>query len=169
MKKSFLYTVILVAAFSLSSTVYSQTAICKLNPTEGNKVTGTITFTKTADGVRIVADVEGLSKGKHGFHIHEFGDCSSKDGSSAGGHFNPHSKDHGAPHDTDRHSGDMGNIDANEKGVGHLEYVDKTISLTGDDSIIGKSVIVHANEDDLKSQPTGNAGGRIACGIIESL
>jgi len=144
-------------------------AICKLNPTEGSKVTGTVTFSKVADGVRIVADVQGLSKGKHGIHVHEFGDCSSKDGSSAGGHFNPHSKSHGGPDDADRHSGDMGNIDVDANGKGRLEYVDKTITLNGTGSVIGKSVIVHANEDDLKTQPTGNAGGRLACGVIEAL
>lgn len=170
MKKSILLSIVIITSLSfINTTTNAQMAICKLNPTEGSKVTGTVTFTKTADGVRIVADVEGLSKGKHGIHIHEFGDCSSKDGSSAGGHFNPHSKGHGAPDDAERHSGDMGNIEVDEDGKGRLEYVDKTITLSGSDSVVGKSVIVHANEDDLKTQPTGNAGGRLACGVIESL
>jgi Cu-Zn family superoxide dismutase len=108
----------------------------------------------------------GLKKGKHGFHIHEFGDCSAPDGTSAGGHFNPEGKMHGAPVDMSRHAGDMGNIEADESGKAHLEYIDPMMSLTGDHSIIGRSVILHQNEDDLKTQPTGNAGPRIACGVI---
>jgi Cu-Zn family superoxide dismutase len=143
-------------------------AVCVINPTQGNNVTGTVTFTKVADGVKVVADIQGLTKGKHGIHIHEFGDCSAPDGSSAGGHFNPESHNHGAPADMNRHAGDMGNIQADESGKGHLEYVDKTMKLDGKESIIGKSMVIHANEDDLKTQPTGNAGGRIACGVIEA-
>jgi superoxide dismutase, Cu-Zn family len=174
MKKSFAYLVVLLLAIPLvniiaQSSTKVERAICTLNPTQGSKVSGTVTFAKVDEGVRIVADVQGLSKGKHGIHIHEFGDCSSPDGNSAGGHFNPHSKNHGAPDIDNRHAGDMGNIEVDETGKGHLEYVDKTISLEGDGSIVGKSIIVHANEDDLKTQPTGNAGGRLACGLIEVL
>ncbi|MEI6455610.1 MAG: superoxide dismutase family protein [bacterium] len=143
-----------------------QKAICILYPTQGNKAFGTITFTRVDGGIKIVADLEGLSKGKHGFHIHDFGDCSSPDGSSAGGHFNPEGKSHGAPMEMTRHIGDLGNLDADESGVAHLEYLDKMLQLEGDHSIIGRSVIVHASEDDLKSQPTGNSGPRIACGVI---
>jgi Cu-Zn family superoxide dismutase len=143
-------------------------AVCIMNPTQGNHVTGTVTFTKVADGVKVVADIQGLTPGKHGFHIHEFGDCSAPDGTSAGGHFNPDKHNHGAPMDMNRHEGDMGNIEANTSGTGHLEYVDKTLELEGDHSIIGKSMIIHANEDDLKTQPTGNAGARLACGVIEA-
>jgi Cu-Zn family superoxide dismutase len=141
-------------------------AVCVLQPTQGNAVTGTIIFTKTDGGVLVVADLQGLSKGKHGIHIHECGDCTATDGASAGGHFNPMSKSHGAPTDAIRHAGDMGNIEANDSGKAHLEYTDKTISLEGEGSIIGRSVIVHKNEDDLKTQPTGNAGPRVACGVI---
>jgi len=141
-------------------------AICILYPTQGNNVSGTITFTQTEQGVKVVADLQGLSKGKHGFHIHEFGDCSSADGMSAGGHYNPEGKSHGAPMDMSRHMGDMGNLEADESGRAHLEYTDATILLKGANSIIGRSVIVHKNEDDLKSQPSGNAGPRVACGVI---
>ena len=141
-------------------------AICVLYPTQGNNVSGTITFTQTEKGVRVVADLQGLSKGKHGFHIHEFGDCSSADGLSAGGHFNPEGKTHGAPMDMSRHMGDMGNLEANESGKAHLEYTDTVIKLNGMNSIIGKSIIIHKSEDDLKTQPTGNAGARVACGVI---
>lgn len=141
-------------------------AICVLYPTQGNNVTGTITFIKVANGVRIVADIKGLSKGKHGFHIHECGDCSSIDGSSAGGHFNPTGKNHGAPMDMMRHTGDMGNIEADEQGNAHLDYLDNMMTLEGENSIIGRSVIIHKGEDDLKTQPTGNSGPRVACGVI---
>jgi superoxide dismutase, Cu-Zn family len=141
-------------------------AICVVYPTQGNSVTGLVTFLKTEAGIKVIADIHGLTKGKHGFHIHEFGDCSSADGSSAGGHFNPASLNHGGPMDKMRHMGDMGNLDADESGNAHLEYVDPMISLEGENSVIGKSVIVHKNEDDLKSQPVGNAGPRVACGVI---
>jgi Cu-Zn family superoxide dismutase len=85
---------------------------------------------------------------------------------SAGGHFNPEGKSHGAPMDMSRHMGDMGNLEADESGKAHLEYVDATLQLNGPDSILGRSLIIHKNEDDLKTQPTGNAGPRVACGVI---
>ena len=148
-----------------SQSIYNK-AICVLYPTQGNTVTGTVTFTRTDAGIKIVADLKGLSKGKHGFHIHEFGDCSAADGTSAGGHFNPMSMSHAGPMDNMRHEGDMGNIEADDSGNAHLEYVDKMISFDGIHSIIGKSIIVHKGEDDFKTQPTGNAGPRVACGVI---
>lgn len=141
-------------------------AIAVLNPTAGNNVTGLVTFTKSGDAVKVVADVTGLTPGKHGFHIHEFGDCSSTDGNSAGGHFNPTHKQHGAPDASDRHAGDLGNIEADASGKAHLEWSDKVMKLSGADSIVGHAVIVHEKVDDLKTQPTGNAGGRLACGVI---
>ena len=146
----------------------TEKAICNLSPTQGNNVSGTITFTQNEKGVRVVADLQGLSKGKHGFHIHEFGDCNSPDGMSAGGHYNPEGKSHGAPMDMSRHMGDMGNIEADKSGKAHLEYTDAMIKLNGPNSIVGKSVIVHKGADDLKSQPAGNAGPRVACGVIEA-
>lgn len=142
-------------------------AIAVLHPTEGSKVTGTVTFTATADGVRVEAEIKGLTPGKHGFHIHEFGDCSSADGNSAGSHFNPTNKPHGGPTAAERHDGDMGNIEADASGLGKLSYVDREISLApGERSAIGRAVVVHTKADDLKSQPTGDAGGRLACGVI---
>jgi len=143
-----------------------QKAVCVLHPTEGNDVGGIVTFIRTKEGVRIVADVEGLTPGKHGFHIHEYGDCSSKDGKSAGGHFNPTNKKHGAPDAEERHVGDLGNLVADDNGRAHYDRVDKVISLTGPNSIIGRGIIVHAGEDDFVTQPTGNAGARVACGVI---
>jgi len=141
-------------------------AVATLSPTQGNTVSGVVTFTKTDGGVKIVADVAGLTPGQHGFHIHEFGDCSATDAASAGGHFNPTHRQHGGPDAEMRHAGDFGNLDADASGKAHYERVDKVIALDGPESIIGHAVIVHAKADDLKSQPSGNAGARVACGVI---
>lgn len=142
-------------------------ASCVLHPTQGNKAEGIVTFTKVEGGVKIVAVVNNLTPGAHGFHIHEFGDCSAPDGSSAGGHFNPGKTQHGGPEALERHAGDLGNLVANSEGVAEYERIDKVIQLDGPDTIVGRSIVVHANADDFKTQPTGNAGGRIACGVIE--
>jgi superoxide dismutase, Cu-Zn family len=142
-------------------------ATATLESKSKSKVTGTVTFTKVGDEVQVVADIENLSPGKHGFHIHEKGDCSAADASSAGGHFNPTHQHHGGPTSAEHHAGDLGNITADASGKAHLDWTGK-LSLTGADSIIGKSVVVHEKEDDLKSDPAGNAGARIACGVIEA-
>jgi Cu-Zn family superoxide dismutase len=141
-------------------------AIAVLSSASGSNVKGTVTFTKVAGGVKVVAHVTGLTPGDHGFHIHQFGDCSAPDATSAGGHFNPHNTPHGAPDAEARHAGDFGNLTANADGHAHYERLDTLIKLTGPESIIGHGLIVHADPDDLKSQPTGNAGGRVACGVI---
>lgn len=144
------------------------TAVAQLNPTEGNSAAGRVLFTQQQDGVHIVADLTGLSEGRHGFHIHENGDCSAPDATSAGGHFNPENSRHGAPTDSEHHAGDLGNIEAAPDGTAHLEMVAGFITLgPGANSIVGKAVIVHAGEDDLQTQPTGNAGARVACGVIK--
>ena len=139
-----------------------QKAVCEISPLGGGNVTGTVTFTEVKDGLKIVADIQGLTKGKHGFHIHEGTDCSKP-----GGHFNPVSMNHGAPPDMMRHVGDMGNLEANAAGKAHYEYVDNMISFKGENSIVGRVLIIHAHDDDLISQPSGNAGPMIACGKIE--
>lgn len=141
-------------------------AICVLHPTEGNDVRGIVTFVQVGDSVQVTADIDGLTPGKHGFHIHEYGDCSAADASSAGGHYNPFNMPHGAPTDTERHVGDLGNVVADTTGHAHYEWTDGLLKLNGPYSIVGRGVIVHAGADDLKSQPTGNAGGRVACGVI---
>lgn len=141
-------------------------AIAVLSPTKDQKAFGIVTFTVVENGVRVIAEIAGLTPGKHGFHIHEFGDCSAPDGASAGGHFNPTNMPHSMPTSSKRHVGDLGNIEAGEDGTVHLDYVDTMISLTGDHSIIGRGVIVHEKEDDLTTQPTGAAGARVACGVI---
>lgn len=145
----------------------SSKAIAVLYPTASNKVSGTVTFTPVADGVRIHAEITGLTPGKHGFHVHEFGDCSAADASSAGGHFDPTHKPHAGPDAAERHEGDMGNVEADASGNAKLDYVDHQISVTNDaKSAIGRSVVVHAKPDDLKTQPSGDSGARIACGVI---
>lgn len=141
-------------------------AVAVLQPTKGSIVNGIVTFTKVEGGVRVVADIAGLTPGEHGFHIHDFGDCSAPDAMSAGGHFNPAGHQHGAPDSEMRHVGDLGNVTADATGKAHVDRVDKQLALEGDHSIIGRSVIVHEKADDLKSQPTGNAGARVACGAI---
>lgn len=144
-------------------------ARAELSPTTNSNVRGTVDFYETPKGVRVVAKVTGLTPGKHGFHIHDKGDCSAPDASSAGSHFNPTGAKHGGPTDAVRHAGDFGNITADASGNGTYEAVDKHISFDGPNSIIGRGVIVHANPDDLVSQtPTpGNAGPRVACGAIK--
>src|SRR5205809_7553696 len=107
----------------------SSKAVVVLHPTAGNKVAGTVTFTPVADGVQVHAEIAGLTPGKHGFHVHEFGDCSSADASSAGAHFNPTNQPHAAPDATSRHVGDMGNGGAETSGVAELDYIDHYMSL----------------------------------------
>lgn len=149
-----------------SNTDMITKAICVMTPTEGYEVKGLITFTQTDDGILIEADIEGLTEGNHGFHIHEWGDISKSDGTSAGGHFNPDNSEHAGPGDAIRHAGDLGNITADENAKAHYRQIDSLISFTGKNNIIGRSVIIHVGEDDLVSQPTGDAGGRVAQGVI---
>jgi Cu-Zn family superoxide dismutase len=141
-------------------------AVAVLHPTEGAKVHGVVTFTKEDAKIKVVAHIEGLTPGKHGFHIHEWGDCSSKDGLATGGHYNPTAAPHAAPDAAQRHTGDLGNIEANQDGVAHVEFTDAMMRFDGPNSIIGRGVVVHAQPDDLKSQPAGAAGARLACGVI---
>jgi superoxide dismutase, Cu-Zn family len=157
---------ILVAAAATAAPGPVTKAVAVLSPLGSSGVSGTVTFTKVADGVRVAAHITGLKEGLHGFHVHEFGDCSAPDGTSAGGHFNPSGSPHGGPHDAVRHTGDMGNVTAGADGVATLEYIDSRVAFEGPNSILGRGVIVHANADDMKTQPTGNAGGRVACGVV---
>jgi superoxide dismutase, Cu-Zn family len=143
-------------------------ARAELSPASGSNTSGTVDFYETARGVRMVVKVSGLTPGQHGFHIHDKGDCSAPDATSAGGHFNPGGSKHGGPNDAERHAGDFGNLTADASGNAKLELVSQSISFDGPTSIIGKGVIVHAKPDDLKTQtPPGNAGARVACGNIQ--
>lgn len=141
-------------------------ATAVIHPTEGNDVSGTVTFEETSEGVHVMANISGLEQGRHGFHIHQYGDCSASDGTSAGGHYNPTGNDHGAPTQDNRHMGDMGNIVADAEGNATIDYTDPMITLDGPNTIMGRGVIVHGGEDDLESQPSGAAGPRIGCGVI---
>jgi Cu-Zn family superoxide dismutase len=143
-------------------------AVAELNPASGSNTRGMVHFYETSKGVRVVARVTGLTPGQHGFHIHDKGDCSAPDASSAGGHYNPTSSKHGGPNDVERHVGDFGNLEANASGVAKVEFVSDRLKFDGPQSIIGKGVIVHDQPDDLKTQnPPGNAGKRVACGNIQ--
>jgi len=139
---------------------------CDLQPTAGNTVSGWISFAPMADHVHVTAEVKGLAPGKHGFHVHEKGDCSSGDGKSAGGHFNPAGAPHAGPDAEKRHAGDLGNLEADGAGIAKHDRMDRVLRLSGEDSILGRAVIVHAGEDDFTTQPTGAAGARVACGVI---
>ncbi|RMF07519.1 MAG: superoxide dismutase family protein [Candidatus Neomarinimicrobiota bacterium] len=152
----------------LGSSLTLAQAVAVLQPTEGYHVRGTVRFLPAEKGVRVIADLTGLTPGLHGFHIHTYGDCSSPDGTSAGGHFNPDHTPHGKPESpaAKRHVGDLGNILAGEDGRAHLDRIDPLLSFSGDHSIIGRAVVVHAGPDDLTSQPSGAAGPRVACGVI---
>jgi superoxide dismutase, Cu-Zn family len=170
MKLSLKWTVagIVLAGASLVSAQTVTKATAELQPTEGHSVKGTVSFVQKDGGVEVTAHVTGLTPGKHGFHIHAKGDCSAPDGSSAGGHFNPTNQPHAGPDAEHRHVGDMGNIEANADGVADMSYLDHVMRLNGENSIIGRGVIVHGGADDLTSQPSGNAGPRVACGVIEA-
>ncbi|KAF8562689.1 hypothetical protein P879_09597 [Paragonimus westermani] len=146
-------------------------AACTITGSTGVK--GTVIFTQEAENsaVQVKAQVSGLSPGKHGFHVHTFGDMTNGC-VSTGAHFNPTCVDHGGPEDFVRHVGDLGNLVANSMGQVNQTFEDRHISLTGEHSIVGRSLVIHALEDDLGrgghtlSKTTGNAGGRVACGVI---
>lgn len=138
----------------------------QLAPTRGSNVRGTVTFEPSGDGVRVTAHIEGLPPGDHGFHLHEIGDCSAPDASSAGSHWNPTNQPHGGPDSPQHHAGDLGNVTADANGTAHLEREVKGLSLDGPQSARGRSVLVHAKADDLKSQPAGDSGPRLACGVL---
>jgi superoxide dismutase, Cu-Zn family len=142
-------------------------AIAVLSPTQGNKCKGVIKFSQQGSSVKVVAHVEGLNPGqKHAMHIHQNGDCSAPDAASAGGHYNPEAHMHGLPEVEMRHAGDLGNLQADQDGKAHYEITVNNITISGGKNpIAGRGVIVHAKVDD-GGQPVGNAGARIACGVV---
>jgi len=144
-------------------------ATAQLQPTQGNKTAGTADFYQVGDKVRVVANVSGLVTGReHGFHVHDAGDCSSGDGMSAKGHFNPQGKPHGHPSSPERHAGDMPMLRADASGNAKLDTQLDIMTVTpGPASVVGRGLIVHADPDDFKTQPTGNAGARLACAVIQ--
>jgi Cu-Zn family superoxide dismutase len=143
-------------------------AVAVIYPTKGNTVSGTLNFVKMGDGVHIRGSVTGLEPNSvHAFHIHEFGDQSSDDGTAAGAHYNPEHHDHGAPDAPMHHAGDFGNITADASGKATIDMMVNDLSIAGmKNPIIGRGVVIHGKADDLKSQPAGNAGPRIGVGVI---
>ncbi|PBS12475.1 superoxide dismutase [Lysobacteraceae bacterium NML93-0792] len=144
-------------------------AAVMLEPTEGNQTRGELRFAAVGDRIEVTGTISGLpGNSTHGFHVHETGDCSAPDATSAGGHFNPASTDHGRVGQGEHHAGDSDNITADADGnatvQGWLEGA--TVGDGAATDIVGKAVIVHADEDDYATQPTGNAGDRLACGVI---
>jgi superoxide dismutase, Cu-Zn family len=141
-------------------------AIAQMIPTTGSSVKGTVTFTKGSSGIHVHAEFSGLTPGDHGFHVHEYG-VWSENGMSSGGHFNPTMAPHAGPDAKKRHVGDLGNITANSNGNATLDLDDSHLSFHGAHSILGRGVVVHEKADDLKTQsPPGNAGGRLAVGVV---
>jgi Cu-Zn family superoxide dismutase len=144
-------------------------ASAQLTPTQGNTASGTLELTATGDGVRIAGTLQGLRpNGEFGFHIHEKGDCSSPDASSAGGHFNPANAPHGDPHGTTHHAGDLPSAKSDASGNAQVDAVATGVNLASGDpgDVHGKAIVVHEKPDDYKTQPSGNSGARIACGVI---
>ena len=147
-----------------------KTAVASISAASGSAVSGSATFTEEAGGVKMVLDVQGLTPGIHALHLHEIGDCSAEDASSAGGHWNPTDEAHGQRSHTDEfHRGDIVNLEAAADSTAHFEMVveDWTIGGSEDSNIIGKAVIIHDSPDDFTSQPSGAAGARVGCGVIE--
>lgn len=146
-----------------------EAAIAQLEPASGSEVSGEVRFYPDGDNVIVSVNAEGLETGMHGFHIHETGDCSALDASSAGEHFAPQGHPHGSPTmEEQHHVGDMGNIRADGNGVAMTQMSLDTLSLDNPNSIVGKAVIIHAQADDLQTQPSGDSGDRVACGVIQA-
>jgi Cu-Zn family superoxide dismutase len=163
--------VVLCILFLMAACAHTRggpAATAKLQPTSGSNATGSVQFQELADGsVQVKVDLTGVPAGIHGFHVHDKGSCADN-GMGAGGHFNPMSLNHGSPDAMPHHAGDFGNVTANASGEVHTQFVTHSVTVReGQASAIGHAVILHASPDDLTTQPTGNAGARIACGIVE--
>jgi Cu-Zn family superoxide dismutase len=159
----------LVACQSTPFKSSDKTARANLEAKSGSNVAGYVDFTERSDKVRVSVKVSGLKpNSQHGFHVHEKGDCSSADGLSAGGHFNPDGLPHGHSGQPKRHAGDMVNLSADSKGEVTTSFEVDTMRVDiGKHGILNRAVVVHANPDDYVSQPVGNAGARLACGLIK--
>lgn len=162
-------SVILLGACSNGPTVYQDpSAMAVLSSTQNSSVHGVATFVRSGGVAVVNLNMAGFKPNSvHGLHIHESGDCSARDGSSAGAHFNPASKQHGGTSGSNRHMGDLGNVTADANGEVLESFNVSDIAFgTGTDSIVGRGLVIHADRDDLKSQPAGNSGARVACGLI---
>jgi Cu-Zn family superoxide dismutase len=162
-------SILAVAAGCQSVPADAPKASANLQPTKGSTVSGTAEFVQVGDKVRVTATVSGLKpNGEYGFHIHEAGDCSSGDGMSAKGHFNPQGKPHAHAGTVERHAGDLPSLKSDAGGNAALSVDLDIITVTaGPNSIVGRGLIVHVQPDDFKTQPTGNAGARSACAVIQ--
>lgn len=166
--KSLLGATCIALSFSAFGATAPEHAHVNLNAPTMKSMKSTIDFQKMDKGIKVVAEVSGIKPGSvHGFHIHEKGECKGPDFKSAGGHLNPYKHTHNSPAAMTKHLGDMGNLIANENGVAKTEVIIPEEEGLKLESIIGKAVILHAKPDDLNSQPSGNAGDRIACGVIK--
>ncbi len=152
-----------------ASTPSGPRATAQLQPTTGNTTSGNVSFVQSGNKVLVSGEIRGLKPNtEHGFHVHEKGDCSSGDGMSAGGHFNPTGAPHGN-HDLGmHHTGDLPSLKADASGVARFSFESSSITVgSGVTDIVGKGLIVHRDPDDYKTQPTGNAGPRLACAVIQ--
>ena len=170
MKRAFAVAAAVLLAACQSTPEGPPRATAALQPTKGSKAFGEATFEQVGDKVRVIVFAQGLlPEREHGFHIHEAGDCSSGDGMSTKGHFNPHGKPHGQPTSAERHAGDLPALKAGKDGRAKIDVTLDVISIgQGPGNIVGRGLIIHADPDDYKTQPTGNAGARIACGVIKA-
>ncbi len=176
MRKHGLMAMVGIAAGSLmgiscaaSAAPDSTTATTTIESKSGSKVTGKATFTELAQGgTKAEIWIENATPGVHGLHLHEKGDCSAADASSAGPHFDSAGNPHAGPKDAKHHNGDFGNITIGADGKGHLEITSEMLTVKpGPNSVVGKSVVFHEKVDDMKTQPSGDAGGRLGCGVIK--
>jgi Cu-Zn family superoxide dismutase len=160
---------VLTAQAPSSKKTDESKASATIESKSGSTVTGTATFTEqSTGGVSVKVHIEKATPGTHGLHIHEKGDCSDPEAKSAGGHFNPGGNPHAGPMEMKRHAGDLGNIEIKADGTGDLNMTSDLLTVkAGPNSVIGRSVVFHEKADDLTTQPTGNAGGRLGCGVIK--
>lgn len=167
MRKLILFSIALLVLGACATTM-RPTATATLSPTSGSTASGTVTFTEMADGsVQAKVHLTGVPPGVHGFHVHDKGDCGDN-GNAAGGHFNPAGTQHGAPDAPMHHAGDFGNVEADASGNVNVTKTLHGVTVSaGANSVVGHAVILHANADDMTTQPTGNAGARIACGVVQ--
>ncbi len=169
LQRGFGMAVVCIAAVSFPMAAIAQQSqapvegICVLMPTEGNHVTGTISLLEEGDALHLAGEVRHLTPGLHGFHIHEFGDLRAPDASTCGGHYNPTHQSHEGLNSAHRHLGDLGNIEADSKGIALVDIKVPGLKIN---SIIGRSLVVHAKKDDLHTQPSGDSGARVAAGVI---
>lgn len=155
------------AAEAIVEAAGQPAAVATVEARSGSAVGGAVEFVPLADGkTRVVLHFTGLTPGPHGVHLHELGDCSAPDAASAGPHWNPTGQSHGGPGGPQHHAGDLGNVIAGEDGKATAVLESDDFTVDGENSVLGKAVVVHASADDLTSQPAGNSGGRIGCGVI---